>query len=388
MKLIRSILNAKPFLIADSNLTSSNVTETEYSAWASGTTYAEGDRVRIVSPSSTVTISIASPCVVTWTAHGLPDNTPVRVTTTGNLPTGLMAGNIYFVRGSLLAAPNVFNLALTPGGAPINTSGSQSGTHTAAATRHDVWQSLKAGNLGNPPALSPTWWIRADSTNRWRMFDGSVSSQTSNTGSIETVHATGGVVDAIALLNIRAASARVTQTDAVEGVVYDKTVNGISDSGIQDWYAYFFEPIVYKTELLFGDLLPYAGAIIGITLTHTGETVLCGAAVLGKILDAGGTKYGMGLGIQDYSVKSKDVFGNYTITERAFNRRVNMLVWVQKGLVDALINILAEFRATPVVYIGGDDYGASMVMGFYKDFNVEVALLTKSLCNIEIEGLT
>lgn len=81
-------------------------------------------------PSSTVTITIASPGVFTWTAHGLANGTAVMISTTGALPTGLTADFPYYV---VSAAANTFQLSLTDGGASINTSGSQSGTHTAKA---------------------------------------------------------------------------------------------------------------------------------------------------------------------------------------------------------------------------------------------------------------
>lgn len=77
---------------------------------------------------STVTITIASPGVVSWTSHGLQNGDSVVLSTTGALPTGLTAGTTYFVVSS---ATNTFQLAATVGGTAINTSGSQSGTHTA-----------------------------------------------------------------------------------------------------------------------------------------------------------------------------------------------------------------------------------------------------------------
>lgn len=77
--------------------------------------------------SGTITVSIASPAAVVWTANGLWEGDPVKFTTTGALPTGLTAGTIYYV---LNAGTNGFNLSATPGGAAINTSGSQSGVHT------------------------------------------------------------------------------------------------------------------------------------------------------------------------------------------------------------------------------------------------------------------
>lgn len=82
----------------------------------------------LVYKSATVTITIASPGVVTWTAHGLTANTAVQFTTTGALPTGLTAGTTYFVKTVLNA--NTFTLSATKGGTVINTSGTQSGVHT------------------------------------------------------------------------------------------------------------------------------------------------------------------------------------------------------------------------------------------------------------------
>lgn len=77
--------------------------------------------------SATVTISFASPGVVTWNSHGLAADTPVRFTTTGALPTGLSTGTTYYVRNP---GANTFEVALTAGGTSINTTGAGSGTHT------------------------------------------------------------------------------------------------------------------------------------------------------------------------------------------------------------------------------------------------------------------
>ena len=74
------------------------------------------------------TITIASPAVVT-TSISLVDGTPVILTNAGYpsaLPTGLVVGTTYYVKNS---SGTTFNLAATSGGAAINTSGSQSGSH-------------------------------------------------------------------------------------------------------------------------------------------------------------------------------------------------------------------------------------------------------------------
>ncbi len=88
----------------------------------------------ITSPSttSTVTITIASPGVVTWPNHGLVAGTPVVFSTTGALPTGITAGTVYYVITAGLATSS-FRFATSAGGSAVNTSGTQSGVQTATA---------------------------------------------------------------------------------------------------------------------------------------------------------------------------------------------------------------------------------------------------------------
>lgn len=88
-----------------------------------------------------VTMTIASPAVVTWNGHGLRTNMPIRLFTTGALPTGITAGTHggagvgteYFVK---VIDSNTFNISTTPGGANVNTSGTQSGVHTGTVAPH------------------------------------------------------------------------------------------------------------------------------------------------------------------------------------------------------------------------------------------------------------
>jgi hypothetical protein len=93
---------------------------------------------------SLVTVSNASPAVVTWWggAHGLAADSPVRFTTTGALPTGLSVGTTYYVLASGLTS-NTFRVSVTPGGAAVNTSSAGSGFQNAAAANttflYDQW---------------------------------------------------------------------------------------------------------------------------------------------------------------------------------------------------------------------------------------------------------
>lgn len=299
MKMIR------PMAVNDAALLSSNIAETDYAAWAVGTTYALAARVMVV-----------------------------------------------------------------------------------AANVHKVYESLQAGNVGHTPATSPTWWLEVGNTNRWRMFDQSITSQSSNADSIDVSMQTTGRIDSVALLNVSAATAHIQMTDTVDGTVYNKTYNLVSDSGITDWYAYFFEPIARKTDLVVSDLPVYSGAVVRVLLSEAGNTVLLGALVVGLSKQVGGTQYGAKIGIQDYSVKTRDAFGNYSILERSFNKTAAFTLLVDNGFVDQLFTMLSSVRATPVVYVGSDNFSSMAVYGFFKDFDITVSYPKHSICTLQIEGLT
>lgn len=81
---------------------------------------------------ATVTVTIATPAVMTWTAHGLVSGQRIQLATTGALPTGLVAATTYWIT---VIDANTFNLSSSLANAQtatfIATSGSQSGVQTA-----------------------------------------------------------------------------------------------------------------------------------------------------------------------------------------------------------------------------------------------------------------
>lgn len=84
-----------------------------------------------------VTISIATPAVITLNGHGFIAGEPVTFQTTGTLPTGLTLGTTYYVISAGLTA-NTFEVSETLGGAAVNTSGTQSGVQTLSTAAPTV----------------------------------------------------------------------------------------------------------------------------------------------------------------------------------------------------------------------------------------------------------
>jgi hypothetical protein len=104
-----------------------------------------------VSKGATVTISAASPGVITLASHGFATNDPVVFANTGGaLPVAIVAGTKYFVKTVLSA--NTFTISATAGGTAINTATTGTGTHSvtslySALSSDAQWQFAQFGNL-------------------------------------------------------------------------------------------------------------------------------------------------------------------------------------------------------------------------------------------------
>lgn len=103
---------------------------TTYFLRVQGTTLQrEDDGAWVDLRANTATITIASPAVVSATGHGYIAGNPIVFSSTGDLPTGITAGTVYYVIATGLTA-DAFQFSDTVGGSAVNTSGTQSGVHT------------------------------------------------------------------------------------------------------------------------------------------------------------------------------------------------------------------------------------------------------------------
>lgn len=150
---------------------------------------------------TTVTITIASPGVITWTKNGFIGYESVVFSTTGALPTGLTAGVTYYVVPSSITT-NTFQVSATVGGAAITTSGSQSGIQTAtlAGSLATTLTAHVFGNIfatGSDVPAEGQWVIPKGSlTAPGLVFSANPNSRTvdGNTGLYQPIEDTVGVV--------------------------------------------------------------------------------------------------------------------------------------------------------------------------------------------------
>ena len=267
------------------------------------------------------------------------------------------------------------------------------GTYTLGTRRiwlNKIWEVIVASTTDQPDvgaALATPSWQLISATNRYKMFDSVISTQTSQAGTIVVTVLPGQVTNAVALFGLSGNTINVTMTDPTEGTVYNETKSLQDNTLITDWYAYFFESIYQKEDAVFADLPSYTNGSITVTINAGTGTAKCGEMVMGRQQTLGVSNFGTTVSIQDYSVKTTDEFGNIVIQQRAYSKRADYDVTVETSLVSAVQKLLADIRTTPTVFIGEEDKPETVVYGFYKQFNIVISTPSISDCSIEVEGL-
>lgn len=233
------------------------------------------------------------------------------------------------------------------------------GDRVIKAATHRVYESAAGQNLGNDPEGESGQWIDIGSTNRWAMFDQALGSATSGTSPLVVTIAPGEAA-ALALLDVTGSTIRVQTTG------YDETV------AVGPGAATFLD-------------LPGAGDPITVTVTGAG-TVAVGTLLAGALVTLGVTEASASAGINDFSRKQTDEFGEVTIVERAWSKRMSARATIRTDAVDIVANRIAAVRAVPSLWIGEQGLDSLTVYGFFKDFSIEVGE-TVSRLSLSIEGL-
>jgi hypothetical protein len=263
------------------------------------------------------------------------------------------------------------------------------GTRVIRTTTHTIYENVLAGIDATVPESAPTRWLAVSPTNRWKMFDTSNTSTTIAASPVSIVLLPGEAVNAVALLGLVATSVRIRMTDPIAGTVYDKTYAVGSGIIIAEWYDYFFGRTRAVPQLIVTDLPAYPAGSVLIDITNTAASVQCATCVLGMQTEIGlGVLYGAVVGIQDYSVTTRNDFGDTTLVKRAYAKRATFNIPLLASEVDSVLALLAENRAVPCVWVGSASYTSAVIFGFYKDFSITVQYPTMSLCALEIEGMT
>lgn len=257
---------------------------------------------------------------------------------------------------------------------------------------HKVFERLVAGAGTVAPELDttiPAVWLAVGSTKKWAPFDNVVGTLATGASPLNYTLRT-GFTDSLALFELSGRYVDLVMKDATGGtVVYQKRID-LEVTDIETIFDWFFTELDLRTDIVITDLPgQYASAELSITLTTTSGTASVGVIKPGLISDLGETQYGAKVGIDDYSRKERDAFGNTVITKRAYSKRGSFTMMTTLGTFNRIYRTLAALRATPCVYIGTEDAGYEplLIYGFFTSFNIDITYPNYHLCSLDIEGL-
>lgn len=255
--------------------------------------------------------------------------------------------------------------------------------------QHKIYQRIVTGAGTTTPDLDQANWFDDGYTNRYRMFDNTLSSVSSKMGGIEFTLTPNQIINGIALLNVNASTVRVVMNDPVEGVVYDKTKELRSSSNVNDYFSYFFAPLLSENleTAIFLDLPSKPTATITVYVSSGSGLAEVGEVVYGVQSVVGRTNYGTAIGITSYSRKDTDEFGKVTVVKRKNSKYADYDIDIDNNNLASVQRLFSEIDSVPCVFIGNPEMEELVVYGFYKEFKATISFPTVSKCTLRVEGL-
>jgi len=255
---------------------------------------------------------------------------------------------------------------------------------------HGIWQSAQAGNVGFTPGdtASAAHWVFVSATNRHKCLDARRSSQTVKSGSMTYRIRPGQVANGLALLNIQADTVRVRVIDPVDGDLTDRTEALYGPVRRCSPHAWFFSRRIPKTRVLMLDLPPVYRADIEVTLTAASGDVALGLLVLGYVEELGlGVKYGLRLGLTDYSKNATDEWGNTVFKVLDYAETASLQFVLDNSELDETKDRLAALRGRPLIVICAEQYRSTAISCWIGEFEILIPYPLESDCSLDLKGL-
>lgn len=208
-------------------------------------------------------------------------------------------------------------------------------------------------------------WLFLGATNKYKMFDKYLTSQSKRTGNI-TVQILAYEVQAIFLGNLDAASVKIQVVDNYTQEVIEtfekRLIRDIIDAfdyGYGDWIENRKKQFIYERTTATRNV-----SLI-IEINNGSNDAKCGIFCCGKVKEVGITKWGVNVGALDYSTVVTDTStGDTSLLEGNYAPTIDLYLFTYTANAMALNTILNDARGKGVVFMPG--YSDDMAIYGYK----------------------
>lgn len=270
---------------------------------------------------------------------------------------------------------------------PAWVSGTNYPKDSMVRYKHIVYKSGAATSGTTPPPQDGTVWIAQYPTNTWSLFDPMTSKSTVVDNTLSYSFRFGQTANGVfgdGLENVQ--RMQVTVTDPTYGEVYKRTINVGRTIARSSFFLWHFGPRELTGVLgYFADLPDYPQATIKVDFFgSTGMKVR--NLIIGIVQEWGmGVEVGASIDFEDYSIKTRDEYGNLKLVPRQVIRETSMSIPLRRREVDGFVKFIQDRSAKPTFFIGSSDIESLNTFGV-ATANIAVQYHDISKVNLKVQS--
>lgn len=257
--------------------------------------------------------------------------------------------------------------------------------------KHDVYESLVSGNLGNP-LTDKTKWILKSKTNKWRMFDWNQGIPSVGQSPMTVVIRPGRRIDALMLEGLKASLVDVTIRNGIGGDVAFTLDGYLLERNASNFTQFFYSPFVYVKSFATFEIPPIPDPVIYVTLSDSSGTVELGRLPVGLSTYLGPIQWNPLSDTDNYSEVTRDKFGRATLVPIPSTPLIEVKLEPDANRTNAIRQFKTLTDAKAVVWSALDDidspYRESLaVIGVWDNFGVDIANPRFTVINLSLKGI-
>ena len=251
---------------------------------------------------------------------------------------------------------------------------------------------IPTGSCGYLTNDEPWWMEFPAESNLLSMFDPRLETLTESSGELVIGLRPAHPFDALAIFGLTASSVTVVMSNSL-GAIFERTYD-------LAYQPQLFPSCRYRDRLVVDGIPPYDPATNPaaepLRLVFRGvkgesgvpmDAIRVGFVCMGVRQLIGLPCYGTTVNISDYSRKERDVFGLPVLKQDAYSYTVEYIFESSYDDLYRIKQLISEYRATPVGWIGVSDREETCVFGLYKDFNVPIQYHGVNTGTLEVVGM-
>lgn len=256
---------------------------------------------------------------------------------------------------------------------------------------HKVFRSVVADNLGHNPLEeadinNPVYWSFVGATNKYKMFDDYISTQTVATGSISFTLSGMGQVNTFALFGLTGETITLEIRDDDGTFISSETRDLISYSSFGSFYDWLFTPFLTAGFVVFENIPPYFNARFTVTVSGAGQVGI------GAVLPAYGYQFGSltresSVDQKDYSLKTELTPGVFVFEKGPTVILGEMEFYFIESKFDLLNNLIKQRAGVPTLVIGNSQYETLTQYGVIQGAPNSLDAATEGRCRFKVESL-